>query len=125
MALLALVLANLGAISLAAVAVVIAAGFGVSVRRWLSLARRSRIGAQSEDLVRHQLAALEREGWRVRHSLPWRGRGDIDSVAIAPRGLGFAIETKTRRYEDRHLAVLQQQAVWLGDDAEGGAVKAP
>jgi len=30
----------------------------------------------------------------MRHSLPYRGRGDIDSVAIAPTGIAFAIETK-------------------------------
>jgi hypothetical protein len=38
------------------------------------------------------------EGWQLRHSLPWQGRGDIDTVAIAPTGLAFAIETKTRTY---------------------------
>jgi hypothetical protein len=109
----ALVLGSAGAISLAAVAVLIAVGLGVSVRRWLRLAHRSRIGARSEDEVRHQLATLEHEGWRVRHSLPWRGRGDIDSVAIAPSGFAFAIETKTRTYDGRHLAVVQHQAAWL------------
>lgn len=75
--------------------------------------RAEQIGARSEDEVRHQLAALEHEGWRLRHSLRWRGRGDIDSLAIAPSGLAFAIETKTRTYNDRHLAVVQQQAAWL------------
>jgi hypothetical protein len=112
--LVALGVASTGAISLAVVLIVVAVGFGFSARRWLGLAKRSRIGARSEDEVRHQLAALEHEGWRVRHSLPWRGRGDIDSVTIAPSGLAFTIETKTRTYEGRHLAVVQQQAVWLG-----------
>jgi hypothetical protein len=45
--------------------------------------------------------------------MPWRGRGDIDSLAIAPIGLGFAIETKTRAYDDRHLARVREQAEWL------------
>lgn len=56
---------------------------------------------------------MRAEGWRLLHSLPWRKRGDIDSVAIAPSGLAFAIETKTRAYDGNHLAVVQQQAAWL------------
>ena len=43
----------------------------------------------------------------------WRGRGDIDSVAIAPEGVAFAIETKTRTYADQHLRVVRDQAAWL------------
>ena len=49
----------------------------------------------------------------MRHSLPFGGRGDIDSVAIAPTGIAFAIETKTRTFEDRHLAAVRAMAVWL------------
>jgi len=56
---------------------------------------------------------LRAEGWRLRHSSRWRGRGDIDSVAIAPSGVGFAIETKTSAYNERHLAVVHEQAAWL------------
>ena len=59
------------------------------------------------------LAPLEAEGWRLRHSLPWQGRGDIDSVAIAPSGIAVAIETKTRTYDGRHLARVREQAAWL------------
>jgi len=70
--------------------------------------------ARSEDEVRRALAPLRSEGWRLRHSLAWLGRGDIDSVAIEPGGVGFAIETKTSRYEDRHLAMVREQAAWLG-----------
>jgi len=63
--------------------------------------------------VRHALAALEAEGWRLRHSLAYGGRGDIDSVAIAPTGIAFAIEIKTRSFERRHLAAVRAMAVWL------------
>jgi hypothetical protein len=50
----------------------------------------------------------------LRHSLSWQGKGDIDSVAIAPTGIAVAtIETKTRTYESRHLARLHQQTLWL------------
>ena len=60
---------------------------------------RSRVGARSEDEVRRALARLVEHGWRLRHGLRWQGAEDIDSVALAPNGAGFAIETKTRMYD--------------------------
>ena len=63
--------------------------------------------------VRRTLAALEREGWRIRHALNWRGPGDIDSVAIAPTGLAFVIEVKSRSYTPEHLARVTSMARWL------------
>ena len=110
---LALAAARVGALSAAAVLLVLALGFGLYARRWLSLAGRSGVGARSEDEVRRALAPLEMEGWRLRHSLPWRGRGDIDSLAIGPMGVAFVVETKTRTYDDRHLARVREQAAWL------------
>ena len=95
------------------VLLVLALGFGLYARHWLSLAERSRVGARSEDEVRRALAPLRADGWRLRHSLPWRGRGDIDSLAIAPTGVAFVVETKTRTYDDRHLARVREQAAWL------------
>ena len=109
----ALVFASAGAVSAAGVMLALAIGLGLCARHWLSLADRSRIGARSEDQVRRALAPLRAEGWRLRHSLPWRGRGDIDSLAIAPTGVAFAIETKTRSYDGHHLARVREQAVWL------------
>jgi hypothetical protein len=85
----------------------------VHARRLVRLAGRSRIGARSEDDVRRALAPLESEGWRLRHSLPNRERGDIDSVAIAPTGIAFAIETKTKTFDARHLASVRDMAAWL------------
>jgi hypothetical protein len=112
-ALLGLVAASAGAAPLAGFLILTSAGLGLAARRWLSLAQRSRIGARSEDEVQRALAPLEAEGWRLRHSLPWQGRGDIDSVAIAPTGVAVAIETKTRTYDARHLARVHEQAAWL------------
>ena len=83
-----------GARSLGGIVLLVALGLGLYSRHWLSLARRSRVGARSEDAVQCALAPLQAEGWRLRHSLPWKGRGDIDSVAIAPGGIAIAIETK-------------------------------
>ena len=104
---------SIGAGLLAAVLLVGAVGLGVYARHWFSLADRSRVGARAEDAVQHALAPLQAEGWRLRHSLPWQGRGDIDSVAIAPNGIAIAIETKTRTYDARHLARVREQAAWL------------
>ena len=60
----------------------------------------------------------------MRHSLPWEGRGDIDSVAIAPTGVGIVIETKTRTYERLHLTRVSEQAVCCPAAGEGGAAAA-
>jgi hypothetical protein len=102
-----------GALNLAVGLLLIAAALGLCSRHQLSLAGRSRVGARSEDEVRGVLAPLEAEGWRMRHSLRWQGRGDIDSVAISPTGIAVAIETKTRSYDRRHLARVREQAAWL------------
>jgi len=37
----------------------------------------------------------------------------MDSVAIAPSGVAFAIETKTLRYEPQQLARVTEMAAWL------------
>ncbi|MDQ6804769.1 MAG: NERD domain-containing protein [Actinomycetota bacterium] len=111
--LLGLVVASAGAAALGGLLLLAAVGLGFYARRWLSLAGRSRVGARSEDEVQRALAHLQAEGWRLRHSLPWQGRGDIDSVAIGPTGVAVAIETKTRTYDERHLARVHEQAVWL------------
>jgi hypothetical protein len=112
-ALFGLVVASAGAPALAGLLLVTAVGLGLYARHWLSLAGRSRVGANSEDEVQRALAPLQTEGWRLRHSLPWQGQGDIDSVAIAPTGIVIAIETKTRTYDASHLARVRDQARWL------------
>jgi hypothetical protein len=109
----AVIVASDGGWAVAAALVLVAVGLFVDARHWVRLAVRSRIGARSEEEVRRVLAALEAEGWRVRHSLPFGGRGDIDSVAIAPTGIAFAIEIKTRSFERGHLAAVRAMAVWL------------
>jgi Nuclease-related domain len=105
--------ASVGAALIAVCLLIVAAALALCAHHWLSLARRSRVGARSEDDVQRALAPLQAEGWRLRHSLPWQGRGDIDSVAIAPTGVAIAIETKTRGYERLHLVRVHEQAVWL------------
>jgi Nuclease-related domain len=88
------VAASAGAPALGGLLLLTAVGPDLYARHWLSLAGRSRVGARSEDDVHRALASLEAEGWRLRHSLPWQGRGDIDSLAISPTGIAVAIETK-------------------------------
>jgi len=112
-ALLGLAVASAGAVAFAGPLLLMAVGFGLYARNWLSLAGRSRVGAQSEDEVQRALAPLQAEGWRLRHSLRWQGQGDIDSVAIAPTGVAVAIETKTMTYDRRHLTRVREQAAWL------------
>jgi hypothetical protein len=112
-ALLGLWAASVSAAQVAVCLLIVAAALGLCARHWLSLARRSRVGARSEDAVQRALAPLRAEGWRLRHSLSWQGPGDIDSVAIAPSGIAIAIETKTRTYEAHHLARVSEQAAWL------------
>jgi hypothetical protein len=112
-ALLGLAVASAGAVAFAGPLLLMAVGFGLYARHWLSLAGRSRVGAHSEDEVQRALAPLQAEGCRLRHSLPWQGGGDIDSVAIAPSGVAVAIETKTRTYDLRHIARVREQVAWL------------
>lgn len=109
----ALFLVSVGAAGLGTLLLGVAGILAIRTRHWLSLAGRSRVGARSEDEVRRTLAPLQAEGWRVRHALRWPGQGDIDSVAIAPTGMAFAIETKTRTYDDGHVVSVREQAVWL------------
>ena len=110
---LAVLAASMGAVLLAVLLLLAAVGLGAYAGHWARLAGRSRVGARSEDQVQRALAPLAAEGWRLRHSLPWHGRGDIDSVAIAPTGVAFAIETKTRTFDDQHLARVHEMALRL------------
>jgi hypothetical protein len=90
-ALLAMLLLSIGFALPGGLLLALAATIGVRARYWMSLAGRSRVGAHSEDEVRRALAPLEQHGWQLRHTLRWQGGGDIDSVATAPNGVGFAI----------------------------------
>ena len=110
---LALVAGAAGATVVAGALLLVMGVLLVDARRWLRLADRSRVGARSEDEVQRALARLEAEGWRLRHSLPWCGRGDIDSLAIAPTGAAFVIESKTRTFDARHVAGVREMALWL------------
>jgi hypothetical protein len=89
-----------------------AASFTAASHKALLLARRGRVGADAEDAVRRALAVLVREGWTVEHGVEWRGRGDIDHLVCSPSGLGFAIETKTRSFNERQLDRTLHTARW-------------
>jgi hypothetical protein len=106
-------LARLGQLALATAALLLAAVLSADGARALRRARRSRVGADSEALVRQALAPLERDGWQVRHAVDWPGAGDLDHVVRAPSGAGFLIETKTLRYTPAHLVRTLQAARWL------------
>ena len=105
--------ATAGATALAGLVALVTGGLVLDARRWMRLAARSGVGARSEVQVRRVLGGLEADGWRLRHSLVWGGRGDIDSLAIAPNGIAYAIETKSRTFDARQLARARDTAVWL------------
>jgi hypothetical protein len=111
--LLAMLSAAGGLPSIAVVMLLASVGFARRARHLARLAARAGVGARSEDQVHRAIAPLDAEGWRLRHSLPWKGRGDIDSIAIAPTGLAFAIETKTRTWTSEDLARIRDIAGWL------------
>jgi hypothetical protein len=110
---LAVAAAGAGATAAAGALLLLMGGFLIDARRWLHLAARSRVGARYEDAVRRALSGLAAEGWGLRHSLAWGGRGDIDSVAIAPTGIAYATETKSRTFDESHLARARDTAEWL------------
>jgi hypothetical protein len=105
-----------GSVGYAALAVSLGAVAALSVflsRRALRLARRGRVGAESEAQVRRALEQLAREGWRVAHGVDWPGRGDLDHVLRSPSGMGFVIETKTLRFSRAHVVRTIDAARWL------------
>ena len=110
---LAIIALDADAPTLAGALALVTVGLAIDTRHWLRLAARSCVGARSENAVRGALAALQSEGWQLRHSLPYRGRGDIDSVAIAPNGIACVIETKSRTFHARDLAKTRETAAWL------------
>ena len=114
-ALLGLLAVTHGALTAAALLLLSAIGLAIASRHWLGLAARAGVGARSEAHVQRTLAALEPEGWRIRHSLNWQGPGDIDSVAIAASGLAFVIETTTRSYTPEHLGPRHQHGPLAAD----------
>jgi hypothetical protein len=110
---LAVAAAGLGAFPLSLLLLLVTVVLGARARYWTRLAGRSRVGAHSEEQVRHTLAPLAAEGWRLRHSLTWQRQGDIDSLAIAPTGIAFAIETKAKTFNVQHVARVHAMAKWL------------
>ena len=57
-----------------------------------------RAGVAGEQRTAGVLAGLERQGYRVLHSLPLSARKDLDHLVIGPAGI-FAVNTKTTTYE--------------------------
>jgi Nuclease-related domain len=109
----ALVVAGAGEPGLSFGLLLLSGVFALASRRALSLAARSRVGAESETRVRRALEQLAGEGWRVRHAVDWPGGGDLDHVVQAPSGLAFVIETKTLRWTPAHLLRTSGAARWL------------
>jgi hypothetical protein len=92
--------------------VVLAAVLCWAARRSQRLAKRWRIGADSERAVQRAMTELARRGWVVRNGVRWPGGGDIDHLVRSPDGVGFAIETKTRTFGEEHLRRTAATARW-------------
>ena len=75
---------------------------------------RLRSGTRAEVAVGETLEQLRREGWIVMHDIGRPGEANLDHIASGPNGV-YLIETKDRRYEDRHLGRVKGQAAWLHD----------
>jgi hypothetical protein len=74
---------------------------------------RYAVGAASESHVAKVLGGLADDGWKVEHSVTWPGRGDVDHVVRAPSGAVFAVETKTSRYDPKHLRQARDAATFV------------
>jgi hypothetical protein len=106
-------LAAIGLTGPALLVALVAVGLLLAGRRSWRLAARSAIGARSEAEVRHALAGLAGQGWRVVHGVEWPAGGDLDHVVRAPSGIGFVVETKTTRYGPAQLERTVIAARWL------------
>jgi hypothetical protein len=105
--------ARAGASALAGLLLLAAGGLGLFARHWFSLARRSRVGAYSEDEVQRALAPLQVEGLAVAALAAVAGAGRHRLGCDRPDWDCGAVETKTRSYDGRHLARVREQAAWL------------
>lgn len=75
---------------------------------------RLRSGTRAEVAVGETLEQFRRDGWIVMHDIERPGEANLDHIVSGPNGV-YLIETKDRRYEDRHLGRVKGQAVWLHD----------
>ena len=75
-------------------------------------ALRWRRGSRAERDVGGDLDRLRADGILVAHDLEPNGRGNLDHVVCGAIG-SFAVETKARRYDVRHLKQVKRQAYWV------------
>ena len=92
----------------------LAAGFTGAACRSQRLAKRWRVGRESERAVQHALEGLAHSGWAVRNGVARPGGGDVDHLVRSPNGLGSAIETKTRTFSQEHLRRTVTTVRWAG-----------
>ena len=94
--------------------VLLAGGLWSAARRSKRRSERWRVGADSEQAARLVLNELSRSDWVVRNGVRWPGGGDVDHLVRSPDGLGFAIETKTLTFSQKHLRRTEATARWAG-----------
>ena len=74
-----------------------------------------RRGAVAEQTIGELLNQLRYEGWIVMHDIEQEYEGNVDHLLSGPGGV-FMVETKWRRYQDKHLTKAKRQAVKLHDE---------
>jgi hypothetical protein len=72
-------------------------------------------GARAERAVGETLNGLRSDGWVVMHDIEQGGEGNIDHLVSGPNGV-YLVETKERRYDDRHLPKAKRQAAKVHDE---------
>ena len=97
--------------------VLLAGAFGLRSRaeRYIDDAVHWRYGGEAERDVGERLNQLAREHWAVMHDTTPTGRGNVDHIVSGPNGV-YLVETKYRRYEERHLRRVKRQAALLHDE---------
>jgi len=104
-------------LSIAASAIFLGSVLGLKpyAERYIDATFRWRGGAHAEEAVGETLDHLRRQGWVLMHDVEQAGEGNIDHIASGPTGV-FLIETKQRRYEDKHLVKAKRQAAKLHEE---------
>jgi hypothetical protein len=88
--------------------------FGAAEQRSVEAMRWIR-GSRAEREVGAELELLRADGAIVAHDVETE-RGNVDHVVALARG-AYVVETKYRRYDERHLRQAKRNAYWLHERA--------
>jgi hypothetical protein len=81
----------------------------------LDVVAQWRKGANAEIAVGRELEGLRADGYSVLHDIMFGGEGNVDHLVCGPNGV-FMVETKFRRYEEKHLGKAKNVSRKLHDE---------